>query len=115
MLSATTGRFEERISLKSASIPASVIRKSSPSEPRELIRVSEFSSIIFGSPPRNDSAGARRPTRSNPFGPIIIPTIRSAITCGILKRRRNSGITAIRVIRIINKTRKASLLIGNLL
>ena len=83
MLNAMTGFRAELMSLKSASIPASAIRKTSPSEPNELMSESKCETTVSVSPPRKRNASAITRTRSRQFGPISMPAISSAMTPGI--------------------------------
>ena len=110
MLSAATGFRAELMSLKSASIPASAMRKTSPSEPNELISESKFWTTISVLPPRKLKVSASIRTRSRQFGPISMPAISSAMTPGIWKRRSRSGQRVMMAMKTMNRIRNVSLL-----
>ena len=111
----TTALRADRISRKSASIPASAIRNISPSEPSESTNVlncaAVFAAVCASAPgvPRKLSHLERTATRSNPsrpFDPMSMPTTSRAITFGIWYLRSRNGNIAIRAVSAMKRIRK---------
>ena len=114
-LSIATALRADRISRKSASIPASAIRNISPSEPSESTNVlnccAVFAAVCASSPgvPRKLSHLESTATRSNPsspFDPMSMPTTSSAITFGIWYLRSRNGNIAMSAVSAMKRIRK---------